>query len=59
MIEKGRNEGLADRSVLGIDSFPTMRMQSSNPAFNLIRNLRDEAHRFSKKYHTSLRGKLL
>jgi excinuclease ABC subunit C len=44
-----------DRLVLGIDSFPTMRMQSSNPAFNLIRNLRDESHRFSKKYHTSLR----
>ncbi|MEN9342172.1 MAG: hypothetical protein RIQ54_428 [Candidatus Parcubacteria bacterium] len=46
-----------DRLVLGIDSFPTMRMHASNPAFNLIRQLRDEAHRFSKKYHTSLRDK--
>ena len=46
-----------DRIVVGISEtqMPTIRISLRNPGFNLIRLLRDEAHRFSKKYHVELR----
>ncbi len=44
-----------DRLVMGIPGMPTKRLETNNPAFNIVRLLRDEAHRFSKKYHTALR----
>jgi excinuclease ABC subunit C len=44
-----------DRLVLGIATLPTERLSLHHSGFNLLRLLRDEAHRFSKKYHTSLR----
>lgn len=43
-----------DRLVLGKQ---TLRLPLTNPGFNLIRLLRDESHRFAKKYHLGLRGK--
>ncbi len=46
-----------DRLVIGARDLSTIKMSLSDPAFNLIRHLRDEAHRFSKKYHTHLRDK--
>lgn len=44
-----------DRFVIGISPYPTIRPQSHHLGFNLIRNLRDESHRFAKKYHLLLR----
>ncbi len=44
-----------DRLVIGIDGMPTVRPPVRHLGFNLIRHLRDEAHRFSKKYHLVLR----
>jgi excinuclease ABC subunit C len=44
-----------DRLIIGNINLPTLRLQISNPAFNLIRLIRDESHRFAKKYHLYLR----
>ena len=46
-----------DRLVIGRDNMPTIRPQYNNPGFNLIRAIRDESHRFAKKYHVLLRTK--
>lgn len=35
----------------------TFKISSHNEGFKLIQQLRDESHRFAKKYHTLLRGK--
>ena len=48
-----------DRLVLGTPALPTKRPSFHDAGFNLLRLLRDEAHRFSKKYHTSLRDSKL
>jgi excinuclease ABC subunit C len=34
-----------------------VRLQADNPALLLLRQVRDEVHRFSKRYHTKKRGK--
>lgn len=44
-----------DRLVIGIPDLPTIRPELNNSGFNLIRLLRDEAHRFGRKYHLFLR----
>jgi len=44
-----------DRLVIGADVFLTIRFPQTNPSFNLIRLIRDESHRFAKKYHLYLR----
>ncbi|PIP63913.1 hypothetical protein COW96_05460 [Candidatus Roizmanbacteria bacterium CG22_combo_CG10-13_8_21_14_all_33_16] len=36
-----------------------MFFKNNRPGFNLIRQLRDEAHRFAKKYHLLLRNKMM
>lgn len=46
-----------DRLVIGDQYMPTVRPPLNNLGFNLIRALRDESHRFAKKYHVYLRGK--
>ncbi|MDO8497790.1 MAG: GIY-YIG nuclease family protein [bacterium] len=46
-----------DRLVIGQDHFPMVRPSYNNPGFNLLRLLRDESHRFAKKYHVFLRDK--
>lgn len=46
-----------DRLVIGRDNFPTIRPAYNNPGFNMVRAIRDESHRFAKKYHTLLRTK--
>jgi excinuclease ABC subunit C len=48
-----------DRLVLGIKNLPTKRPPLDHAGFNLLRHLRDESHRFSRKYHLLLRGKTL
>jgi excinuclease ABC subunit C len=48
-----------DRLVIGNEEMPTIRPELNNSGFNLIRLLRDEAHRFGRKYHLFLReGKI-
>jgi excinuclease ABC subunit C len=46
-----------DRLVIGTQDLPTIRPELNNSGFNLIRLLRDEAHRFGRKYHLFLREK--
>jgi len=46
-----------DRLVIGIDGWPTVRPPKNNFGFNLIRLIRDESHRFARKYHLFLREK--
>lgn len=46
-----------DRLVIAVEKLPTKRLAASHPGFNLIRLIRDESHRFSRKYHLLLRGK--
>jgi len=48
-----------DRLIVGTGRLTTTRPQLSNPGFNLVQLLRDEAHRFSRKYHRALRHKKL
>ncbi len=48
-----------DRLVIGVADMLTIRPALNNPGFNLVRLLRDEAHRFGKKYHLLLRSKNL
>jgi excinuclease ABC subunit C len=44
-----------DRLVIAQDNFPTISPSVHNLGFNLVRLLRDESHRFAKKYHLYLR----
>lgn len=44
-----------DRLVIGTENLPTVRPKLQNPGFNMLRYMRDEAHRFAKKYHLQLR----
>lgn len=37
--------------------FHSVRLAASSPALQLIQHIRDEAHRFAKRYHTLLRSK--
>jgi excinuclease ABC subunit C len=46
-----------DRFVLGIDNLPSLRPPQDNPGFRMIQAIRDESHRFAKKYHVLLRDK--
>ncbi len=46
-----------DRLIMGNKYFPIIRPDINNLGFNLIRLLRDESHRFAKKYHIFLRSK--
>ncbi len=46
-----------DRLVIGNQSLKTVRFIRYNRGFNLIQQLRDESHRFARKYHLLLRNK--
>ncbi|MEO6508468.1 MAG: GIY-YIG nuclease family protein [Patescibacteria group bacterium] len=48
-----------DRLVISKDTLPTVRPTPQNLGFNLIKLLRDESHRFAKKYHLFLRDQKL
>ncbi len=45
-----------DRIVVGVDGLPTIRPERHNLGYRLLQHMRDEAHRFAKKYHTYLRN---
>lgn len=44
-----------DRLVMGDNALSTFRPAIHNDGFNFIRQMRDESHRFAKKYHLYLR----
>lgn len=46
-----------DRLVIGTDTLPTVKPATNNLGFNLIRQIRDESHRFARKYHLFLRNR--
>ncbi len=46
-----------DRLIIGKKGLPLLKPALSDKGFNLIRLLRDESHRFAKKYHLFLREK--
>lgn len=46
-----------DRLIIGQENFLTVKFPQTHKGFNLIRLLRDEAHRFAKKYHLKIRNK--
>ncbi len=46
-----------DRLIAGVQGLPRIRIGERKLGFNLVRRLRDESHRFAKKYHLLLRDK--
>ncbi len=46
-----------DRVIAAIDGYPNMFLKNDSPVLNVIRTLRDESHRFARKYHLFLRSK--
>lgn len=48
-----------DRLILANDDFSLLTFKHNDLAFNLVRQIRDESHRFAKKYHLFLRGNKL
>jgi len=46
-----------DRLIIAKQDLPMVRLPLYHPGFNLIRAIRDESHRFAKKYHLLLRKK--
>ncbi len=46
-----------DRIIIGNENLLTVRPRHDHPGFRLIQALRDESHRFAKKYHVFLRDK--
>ncbi len=48
-----------DRIICGVKDFPVLRPRLNNRGFNLLQHMRDEAHRFAKKYHVHLRTKAM
>ena len=44
-----------NRIVIGVAGLPSIKNLISNPIFRLLILLRDESHRFAKKYHVQLR----
>lgn len=48
-----------DRVVIGNSYLPTLRLSRDNAALNALSLLRDESHRFAKKYHLYLRSSKL
>jgi excinuclease ABC subunit C len=46
-----------DRLVIPNDTYTSLRLSSHNKGLQLIQMLRDESHRFAKKYHLFLRRK--
>lgn len=46
-----------DRVIVGVEGFPNLFLKNDSNMLNLIRLLRDESHRFARKYHLFLRSK--
>jgi excinuclease ABC subunit C len=46
-----------DRMIAGIEGYPNLFLKNDSDILNIIRLLRDESHRFARKYHLFLRSK--
>jgi excinuclease ABC subunit C len=46
-----------DRIIIGVEGYPNLFLQNDSKVLNIIRLLRDESHRFARKYHLFLRSK--
>lgn len=46
-----------DRLIIGQADYPKLKLAQNDPGFNLIKSIRDEAHRFAHQYHLFLRKK--
>ncbi len=46
-----------DRVIVGVEGLPNLFLKNDNNVLNIIRMLRDESHRFARKYHLFLRSK--
>jgi excinuclease UvrABC nuclease subunit len=46
-----------DRVIVGVEGYPNLFLKNDSKVLNVIRLLRDESHRFARKYHLFLRSK--
>lgn len=46
-----------DRIIVGVEGYPNLFLKNDSGVLNIIRLLRDESHRFARKYHLILRNK--
>ncbi|MFA6017444.1 MAG: GIY-YIG nuclease family protein [Patescibacteria group bacterium] len=46
-----------DRVIVGVEGYPNLFLKNDSKVLNIIRLLRDESHRFARKYHLFLRSK--
>ena len=46
-----------NRIIIGVEGLPSIKNLMSDPIFRILILLRDESHRFAKKYHVYLRDK--
>lgn len=46
-----------DRIIAGVEGCPNLFLKNDSQVLNIIRLLRDESHRFARKYHLFLRNK--
>jgi len=46
-----------DRIIVGVEGFPNLFLRNDSNVLNIVRLLRDESHRFARKYHLFLRSK--
>lgn len=46
-----------DRVIIGAGGYPNLFLKNDSNVLNVIRLLRDESHRFARKYHLFLRSK--
>lgn len=46
-----------DRVIVGVKGFPNLFLNNDSKVLNVIRLLRDESHRFARKYHLFLRSR--
>ena len=46
-----------DRVIVGVEGSPNLFLKNDSKVLNVIRLLRDESHRFARKYHLFLRSK--
>src|SRR3989338_11583216 len=44
-----------DRVIVGVEGSPNLFLKNDSKVLNVIRRLRDESHRFARKYHLFLR----
>lgn len=44
-----------NRIIIGVEGLPSIKNLITNPIFRILIQLRDESHRFAKKYHIYLR----